>query len=146
MPAISKEEQERLRSRVRELLRLGLDEDLIIRQLEISRAAFFRYKKQVINDIKRYYKPKDGELDAYKSMVMKALEDAYNVNKQIMNDSRNSPQSRSLAAEMTTVYRAQQCKLVEEGYIKPYIEPVKKVSVLNEHNVVWPDESKVKKG
>ncbi len=133
MPAIPKEEQERLRSRVRELLRLGLDEDLIIKELQISRAAYFRYKKQVIHEIKKFYQPKEQELDDYKSLVMKALEDAILINKQIMRDINNSPQSRILAAEMTTVYRAQQCKLVEEGYIKPYIEPIK--GTLNESKV-----------
>jgi hypothetical protein len=119
---IPREEQERIKNQIRQLIEAGNSIDTILQLTKINRRTFFRYKKKIIKEIIKEYKPEPNSIEYEDSMVIKALEDCYNTNKAIMDNPRSSENARIAASEMSVVARVQLSKFRREGWIgKPQL-------------------------
>lgn len=136
----TQEEQERITQNVYYLVSKGLSNEDIIQKLSLDDATFFRYKKKVVKQIIKAFKPNPNEIEYNKAMLVKALEDCYSINKQIAEDPNVQPHERTAASEMFVVARAQLRKLSEQGYVKPQL-PVKNYVHMGERVVQIPHDN-----
>jgi hypothetical protein len=127
------EDRERLTREIRQLLRDGNGVDYICETLDINRRTFFRYKKKVINEIVRQYKPQKNEVQIQHSLLRDTLEDGIEINRQIATNPSFTPIARSNSTDKMIIYRAQLTKLTEEGYLeRPQL--LSKVIPINERD------------
>ena len=111
------EDKELLTRQIRQLLRDGNGVDYICTTLDINRRTFFRYKKRVINEIIREYKPQKNEVQIQHSLLRDTLEEGIEINRQIATNPSFTPIARSNSTDKMVIYRAQLTKLTEEGYL-----------------------------
>jgi hypothetical protein len=118
---VSKEDSNKLKEKIRKSLDDGIGKWDAIKMFEISETTYKRYKKKVIQDLIKDYKPQKTDLSYYRSLAIKALEDMYHFNKKIMEDSTTIETARIEASKQQVIAAAQLAKLAEEGYIQPQL-------------------------
>jgi hypothetical protein len=148
MAKIPIKDGELLTREIRQLLKDGNSIDYICTTLDINRRTFFRYKKKIIKEIIKEYKPEKNEVQIQHSLLRDRLEQAEQVNLQIMTNPSFSPMARSNASEKAVIYRVQLTKLTEEGYLNRPILPalpslsMDRVVVLGEKTGEWVSNGK----
>ena len=115
MGNVSRQEKAELEEKVKRFIEKGIPEDLIQRTCNISKSTYYRIYRKVIKSILKRFEPREDDIQVYYVLLQKSFEDAYNINKQIMDDPKASNLERSRASELTCVARAQQLKFAETG-------------------------------